>query len=153
MEFVKGHGTENDFVVLPDGNTAYLAVDESGATEIVERSTDGNLTRVVLLNETGYQTGTQFHPNALRYYVRDDSFTVSDVKLSAGWTSLRSTIVLMNMPSRLSSSGRSRFEIAVLMTLSDSPEYRASNARSAAVSVMNNLARSRCAVDAFGVVA
>lgn len=89
-----GSGTEaltglesahHDFAVLPGGTAAFLVwsgqADES--SDLVERSPDGTLRTIAALDEaTLGSTATKFHSNALRYYARDDSYSLSDLSTS-----------------------------------------------------------------------
>jgi hypothetical protein len=76
----------HDFAVLPGGISAFLLwtadeVEQSSA--LVERSPDGTLRTVATLDDATLLTSaSQLHANALRYYARDDSYTVSDLNLA-----------------------------------------------------------------------
>jgi hypothetical protein len=83
-EQIPGLGSNHhDFAVLPGGTTAFLmwTGDKTQQTsDLVERSPDGTLRTVATLDGTTLLTSaTSFHANALRYYARDDSYTVSDL--------------------------------------------------------------------------
>lgn len=74
----------HDFTVLPDGTTAFLVVAEPPYSGIVERTPDGTLSTLVVLNDSSYLSGgTSTHPNALHYWAHDDSYTVSDLDVSS----------------------------------------------------------------------
>jgi hypothetical protein len=69
--------------VLPHGVTAFLvgdpAMSDSGSF-LVERAADGALVSIVRL-DSGVQgaASVNYHANAIRYYARDDSYTISDL--------------------------------------------------------------------------
>jgi hypothetical protein len=73
----------HDFAVLPGGIGTFVvwSADQSQQTsDLVERSPDGTLRKVATLDGATLSTSaTLFHTNALRYYARDDSYTVSDL--------------------------------------------------------------------------
>jgi hypothetical protein len=75
----------HDFAVLPGGMSAFLlwTADKTKQTsDLVERASDGTLRTVATLDGTTLSTSmSTFHANALRYYARDDSYTVSDLYL------------------------------------------------------------------------
>lgn len=75
--------THHDFAVLPGGISAFLVWDQdesSQVSELVERSPDGTLRTVATLDAATLRTSTNMlHANAVRYYARDDSYTVSDL--------------------------------------------------------------------------
>ncbi|HXJ19835.1 MAG TPA: hypothetical protein VMT03_06335 [Polyangia bacterium] len=79
--------THHDFAVLPGGIVAFLSWkknDTTLASEVIERSPDGTLRTVASLDDTtlsGDSAGT-LHANGLRYYQRDDSYSVSDLFLA-----------------------------------------------------------------------
>jgi len=83
-EFPGFERVHHDFAVLPGGTAAFLMVVEGDDSGIVERAPDGTLTTIVVLNESSYLSGgTSTHPNALRYYERSNSYTVSDLDVSS----------------------------------------------------------------------
>jgi hypothetical protein len=76
--------SHHDFAVLPEGAAAFLIVGAGGYTDVVERAAGGTMRMVVHLDGIGYggtSSAGSFHPNALRYYARDDGYTVGDVSL------------------------------------------------------------------------
>lgn len=79
-------GAHHDFAVLPGGTTAWLvSTDQPGdVSDLVERSPDGTLRTVARLDGNTYLAAFDvFHANAIRYYVEDDSYTVSDLYVPA----------------------------------------------------------------------
>lgn len=77
--------SHHDFAVLPDGGTAFmlwtLMADDS--SDLVERSPQGALRTVVNLGESGFGVNTSmYHANSLRYYARDDTYSVTDLTMS-----------------------------------------------------------------------
>lgn len=87
MEPIAGlERSHHDFVALPGGAMAFLVWAEGSneSSDLVERSADGTLSTIARLDSTGFVAASaSFHANALRYYERDDSFTVSDLYVSA----------------------------------------------------------------------
>jgi hypothetical protein len=75
----------HDLVPLPEGTMALFARAE-GADPLhpdhllAEVDDEGVVTEIVRLREI-YQTAEGYHPNALGYYLRDDTFTISDLEL------------------------------------------------------------------------
>jgi len=76
----------HDFAVLPDGSLAAMVWNAGHGEErpnaLVEVSPDGTTTTVVPDLVALYQSES-FHPNALHYLPDDDSYTLSDVDVSA----------------------------------------------------------------------
>lgn len=76
-------GSHHDFAVLPGGTTAFLVWADEGtlSSDLVERSAEGTLRTVARLDGAtlGTSNNLDFHANALRYYLGDDSYTVSDL--------------------------------------------------------------------------
>jgi hypothetical protein len=72
----------HDFAVLPGGGLAtlfWVAGDNTGKSDLVERSADGTIKAVVRLDAAIYPGATRFHANSLMYHPADDSYTVSDL--------------------------------------------------------------------------
>ncbi|HEX5101937.1 MAG TPA: hypothetical protein VFV94_20655, partial [Polyangiaceae bacterium] len=77
--------SHHDFAVLPDGGTAFMLWTSTGddSSDLVERSPAGTLHTVVNLGDTGFGANTSmYHANSLRYYARDDSYTVTDLTMT-----------------------------------------------------------------------
>ena len=74
----------HDFAVLPDGGLAAMLwnAGKDGPNALVEVASDGTTTTVVPNLVALYQSEI-FHPNALHYLPDDDSYTLSDVAVSA----------------------------------------------------------------------
>jgi hypothetical protein len=73
----------HDLAVAPGGIVAALVwnLDGSGSSDLVERSPDGTLRTVVRIGSNLFESLTgsaSFHPNAVQYHPRDDTYTVSD---------------------------------------------------------------------------
>lgn len=74
--------SHHDFAVLPDGTTAFLTWDQqtNSTSALVERSPDGTLhTLTVLDKSTLNANASPFHANSLRYYARDDTYSLTDL--------------------------------------------------------------------------
>lgn len=71
----------HDLTVLPGGIVATVLWTSGGesASDLVERSPDGTIKKVVTLNSSIYaQGGMGFHANSILYHPKDDTYTVSD---------------------------------------------------------------------------
>lgn len=71
----------HDFTVLPNGVVATVLWTSGGesASDLVERSPDGTIKKVVTLNDSIYQAGgIGFHANSILYHPSDESYTISD---------------------------------------------------------------------------
>ena len=94
--------SHHDIAVLPGGVAAFLLVGADDVTGVVERGPDGTLRIVAHLDGIGYggasASGT-FHPNALRYYARDDSARRAG-SVGAGWAAATDVIAALNCPAR-----------------------------------------------------
>jgi len=72
---------EHDLVPLPEGEVATFARNDDGTSVLIEVQDDGTFSEIVQLPDI-YTTSTEtYHPNALGYYERDDTFTISDLNL------------------------------------------------------------------------
>ncbi|HWP06611.1 MAG TPA: hypothetical protein VNN72_12750 [Polyangiaceae bacterium] len=77
--------SHHDFAVLPDGGTAFMLWTSTGddSSDLVERSPQGALHTVVNLGDSGFGVNTSmYHANSLRYYARDDSYSVTDLTMT-----------------------------------------------------------------------
>jgi hypothetical protein len=83
VETLAGLGrVHHDFAVLPGGVSAFLSwtKDKTETSDLIERSADGTLRTLATVDAATLVTSkNSFHANALRYYARDDSYTVSDL--------------------------------------------------------------------------
>jgi len=71
----------HDFTVLPGGVIATVAWTSGGESpsDLLERSPDGNIKKVVTLDSAIYAaSGPGFHANSILYHPADDSYTISD---------------------------------------------------------------------------
>ena len=71
----------HDFTVLPGGIVATVLWTSGGesASDLVERSPDGTIKKVVTLNSSIYAQGQiGFHANSILYHPSDDTYTISD---------------------------------------------------------------------------
>jgi hypothetical protein len=73
----------HDMTAIP-GGIAVLALPAvaGGPSSVVERADDGTLTTVVADLASVYNAVSSFHPNAIHYDPRDDTYTVSDLNAS-----------------------------------------------------------------------
>jgi len=71
----------HDLTVLPGGIVATVlwSAGRESASDLVERSPDGTIKKVVTLNSSIYAAGGMgFHANSILYHPGDDSYTISD---------------------------------------------------------------------------
>ena len=99
----------HDFAVLPDGALAAMLwnAGKEGPNALVEVSADGTTTTVVPDLVSLYQSDT-FHPNALHYLPDDDSYTLSDVAVSAFVKVKRTGALVWHLGGANPQSGSSR---------------------------------------------